>query len=220
MQVFDKISEIMFGDHELSTRKQRLVSLIFMILAIGLAWKPQEQTSLVLFIWKRSKTGQGFAPDLLTALIGLLIVLPLYVRNILKWRGTSVYSILSFTVNLTLCATFCKIILGGQGFVFSSLTVSLGIALLLAWVGMRPVAGIAWIAIFIMGIVQLQITNQTLGVYGFLFVLFGFLGVVLHAELKPSELYHQLKYEFRGSVEKASSAAAVTEIPVSPNPLP
>lgn len=198
-----KISEIIIGDQELTQNKQRLLSLILMTVATGLAWIPHQKTTTVFFFWSKTLKTQGFVPDFITAMIGLLIVLPLYIRNILKWKKTSVYSILSFATNLTLVATFCKIILG-EGFIFSVVTMSLGLALTLTWLGMRPVAGIAWIAVFVIGIVTLQVRNYVMGIYGYLFILLGFLGLILHSEFTPGAFYEEFRREFRGVVVEAA----------------
>jgi hypothetical protein len=198
LHLLSKASEIIVGDQELTQNKQRLISLILMMIATGLAWIPLKRTAILLFFVPITTTTKGFAPDFITAMIALVIVLPLYFRNILKWKKTSVYSILSFAVNLTLIATFCKIILG-EGFIFSVYTISLGLALILTWLGIRPVAGIAWIAVFVIGIIALQVRNYVMGIYGYLFILLGFLGLILHMEFQPGEFYEEFRRDFRGT---------------------
>ena len=75
-----------------------------MVLAVVMAWMPQEKTASFFAFWKDTEKVRGYTPDLLTALIALLIILPLYVRNILKWQKTSVYSLMAFGLNLALSA--------------------------------------------------------------------------------------------------------------------
>lgn len=197
--ILSKMSEILVGDQELTKDKRRFISLLLIITATILAWRPHQRTVTFLYFWSKTSKTEGFIPDFVTAILGLLIVLPLYFRNILKWEKTSIYSILSFITNLTLIATFCKIILG-EGFIFSGLTISLGMSLILTWLGMRPIAGVAWVAVFIIGVVALQIHNYVMGFDGYLFILLGFLGLVLHAEVNPGEFYRELQGEFRGSL--------------------
>lgn len=201
MSSAQRFLDSIFGDHELTTITKRIVSIALMVLAVIMAWMPQEKSASFFAFWKDTEKVRGYTPDLLTALIALLIILPLYVRNIFKWQKTSVYSLMAFGLNLALCATFFKIILGGEGFAFNYLTVALAFSMVLAWAGMRPVALVAWVAIFIIAIIKIQVTNQTFGSTGFLFVLFGFLGLLLHAEVKPRDLVVEMKCQFMGSIE-------------------
>jgi hypothetical protein len=189
-------SEILVGDNELSKDKKRLISLSLIILATTIAWLPHERTVNILF-WQRTLSSEGFLPDFLTGLLGILIVLPLYFRNILKWNVTSVYSILSFAVNLTLIATFCRIIVG-DGFIMNYTTAGLAVAVALTWLGMRAVASLAWLSVILIGIFSLMYRNYVMGLGGFLFVLFGFLGLVLQSEATPAGIYGELKKEFYG----------------------
>lgn len=192
-----KLSTILVGDEEIATDKRRLISLAFMVIAIALAWIPYERDFSLFRIWGSSKTG-GFLPNFLTGMIGLAIVLPMYLRNILRWEKTSIYSILSFALNLTLIATLCRIILPDTKLIWSAVTVGLLMAVVLSWLGMRPVALLAWAGVLILGVFELQSKSNAMGVAGFLFVLFGAVGLILHSELKPREIMSSLKHEFRG----------------------
>ncbi len=202
----DRFSQILVGDTELTKDKQRLLSLGLLLAAIAVAWIPHERSVTFFGIWTKSFTSSGFLPDFITAVMGVLIVLPLYMRDILKWHSTSIYSILSAAINLTLISTLCKIILG-DGFAFGALSSALVVAISLSWLGMRPVAAFAWVAVFMLGIVGLLVRNYTMGIYGYLFILFGFLGLILHSEMKPGEMFAEISEEFRGSKAAPSSLA-------------
>tara|TARA_R110001592_G_scaffold254940_1_gene518481 strand:- start:11849 stop:12445 length:597 start_codon:yes stop_codon:yes gene_type:complete len=190
------LSEILVGDTELSTDRKRLISMALITLATVVAWLPHERTVNFLF-WQRTLSSDGFLPDFLTAIFGLMIVLPLYFRNILHWRTTSVYSILSFAVNLTLVSTFCRIIVG-DGFEMTSTTMGMIVALTLTWLGMRAVASLAWLAVIALGIFSLMHRNYIMGIEGFFFILFGSIGILLQAETTPAKFYGDLKSEFFG----------------------
>ena len=192
-----RFSEILVGDKELTKDKQRLLSLALLLAAIVFAWIPHERTWLLFRIWKRTFLEDGFFPDFITAIMGVMIVLPLYLRNILKWEHTSVYSILSAAINVTLVATLCKIVVG-NGFSESLLSYLLLSAIFLSWLGMRPVAGMAWVAVLIIGIFGLIARNYAMGMHGYLFVLCSFIGLLLQSEMKPGDVMLELSNEFRG----------------------
>ena len=195
-----RFSEILVGDKELTKDKQRLLSLALLLAAIVFAWIPHERTWLLFRIWKRTFLEDGFFPDFITAIMGVMIVLPLYLRNILKWEHTSVYSILSAAINVTLVATLCKIVVG-NGFSQSLLSYLLLSAIFLSWLGMRPVAGMAWVAVLIIGIFGLIVRNYAMGMHGYLFVLCSFIGLLLQSEMKPRDVMQELSNEFRGPRE-------------------
>ena len=195
--MLSRFSELLVGDTELTKDKQRLLSLVLLLAAIVFAWIPHERSWLLFRIWKRTFLEDGFFPDFITAIMGVMIVLPLYLRNILKWEHTSVYSILSAAINITLVATLCKIVIG-NGFSASLLSYLLLFAIFLSWLGMRPVAGLAWVAVLVIGIFGLIIRNYAMGIHGYLFVLCSFIGLLLQSEMKPRDVMLELSNEFRG----------------------
>ena len=192
-----RLSEILVGDDELTKDKQRLLSLALLIAAIAFAWLPHERSWILFRVWERTLREDGFIPDFITAIMGVMIVLPLYLRNILKWEHTSVYSVLSAAINVTLVATLCKIIVG-NGFSGSLLSYLLVFAIVLSWLGMRPVAGMAWVAVLVIGIFGLMLRNYAMGIHGYMFVLCSFLGLLLQSEMKPRDFMLELSREFRG----------------------
>ncbi len=186
------ISQFLVGDAELARDKQRLLSLGLLAAAILMAWIPHERTTTFLSFWTYTVETGGFAPDLVTTIMGVALVLPLYLRGILKWRHASVYSILSIVINVTLIATFCKIILGGS-FALGTLSYCLMAAIALTWLGMRPVAAMAWMAVLALSVVGLLLRNYAMGIYGYLFIICGFLGLLLHSEMRPGDILRTFK---------------------------
>ncbi len=69
-------------------------------------------------------------------------------------------------------------------------------AVLLSWLGIREIAGGCWILTFGAAIYSAIINNLVMGVY----VLSGFLGILLHSGLNPGELIQGLKNEYLSSV--------------------
>ena len=190
----EKYMQIIFGDIELSGETKKILSFTFIILAIVLAWLPKEKA----LFWRFTLTEGGFYPNFITGAVGLMIVLPLYIRNIFKWRTTSLFSILAFLLNVTLVSTFVKIIMGGSDFQFTLITTALIVAIIITWLGMRPVVPLAWAAVFGLAALSLVENSYTMGLSGYLFIVFGFLGVLLHSELDIASLTKEVTEQFKG----------------------
>ena len=190
----EKYMQIIFGEIELSGETKKILSFTFIILAIVLAWLPKEKA----LFWRFTLTEGGFYPNFITGAVGLMIVLPLYIRNIFKWRTTSLFSILAFLLNVTLVSTFVKIIMGGSDFQFTLITTALIVAIIITWLGMRPVVPLAWAAVFGLAALSLVENSYTMGLSGYLFIVFGFLGVLLHSELDIASLTKEVTEQFKG----------------------
>lgn len=198
----EKYMQIIFGEIELSGETKKILSFMFIILAIVLAWLPKERA----LFWRFTLMEDGFYPNFITGAVGLMIVLPLYIRNIFKWRTTSVFSILAFLLNVTLVSTFVKIIMGGSEFQFTLITTALIVAVIITWLGMRPIVPLAWAAVFGLGALSLVENSYMMGVSGYLFIVFGFLGVLLHSELDIATLSNEVMDQFKGPVETLTEA--------------
>ena len=190
-----RILQVLIGDAELDPMIQRTLSVILLVSAILVAWIPHEGSCPFLIVWSRTVKTEGFAPDLIATIFSIMLVLPLYLRGILKWRPTSVYRILSALIITTLIATSIKIILG-DGFSQNLLLYCLIAALALSWLGLRPIAAAAWIAVFVLGASGLIHRNCAMGTYGYVFVISGFLGMLLHFEVGPGDILTAFSDEF------------------------
>jgi len=190
----ERILSIVFGEVELSVRSKKGLSIVFILIALILAWIPKDIKVFWIIPWEVD----GFLPNLLTGILGLMIVLPLYVRNIFRWKTTSLFTILAFLLNVALSSTFAKIILGGGEFEFTLITTSLVAAVIITWLGMRPIVPLAWASVFGIGAIALVKTSYIMGLSGFLFIAFGFLGVLLHSELDIASLTQEISDQFKG----------------------
>jgi len=199
----ERLLSIVFGEVELSVRSKKGMSIIFIFIALALAWIPKDIKVFWIIPWEVD----GFLPNLLTGIIGMVIVLPLYIRNIFKWKTTSVFTILAFLLNVTLCATFVKIILGGGELEFTLITTSLIAAVIITWLGMRPIVPLAWASVFGLGAIALVKTSYIMGLSGFLFIVFGFLGILLHSELDIASLTKEVSEQFKGPSKALKDAA-------------
>jgi len=199
----ERLLSIVFGEVELGVRSKKGLSIIFIILALVLAWIPKNIKVAYIIPWEVD----GFLPNLLTGILGLMIVLPLYIRNIFNWRTTSVFTILAFLLNAAFSATFAKIILGGGEFEFTLITTSLIAAVIITWLGMRPIVPLAWASVFGLGAIALVKTSYIMGLSGFLFIVFGFLGILLHSELDIASLTKEVSEQFKGPAKSMQEAA-------------
>jgi hypothetical protein len=89
--------------------------------------------------------------------------------------------------------------MGGEGFKSTINQFIFITAITLSWLGIKAVAGIAWIILFVGVCVSLIMNNVAMGIYGFIYLLSTFLGLVLHSELNPGNLLSNLKDEFKFS---------------------
>lgn len=201
------VQKVLVGDDELSKDTVRLLSLVFMLAALGLGFLSYGHPNLP---WVSHSV--SYRPTLVTTLYSFALVLPLYVRGVLKWYGFTVFSILSLVLNVMVTAVVISMLMGGKstieykvfggvGFDLwtqNSSNIILMTSILLSWLGMRVVAGLAWVFVFVFTIVNISVANSVLGIWGALFLLFGFLGIVLQNNLTPALVYAELKSEFSG----------------------
>ncbi len=205
--VFTNVRKVLVGDERLTKDTVRLLSLLFMLVALGLGLLSYGQSNLP---WVSQSI--TFRPTLVTTFYSLALVLPLYVRGVLKWYGFTVFSLLSLVLNVMVTAVVIGMLLGGKStleykiFGGSSLdlwsqnssSMILIISIMFSWLGMRVLAGIAWICVFIFTLFSISTANAALGIWGSLFMISGFLGVVLQNNLTPALFYSELKSEFSG----------------------
>lgn len=147
-----------------------------------------------------------FRPGVNEALVALALIAPLYLRGILKWRAT-IYSIVSLVLISFVVAMLVAIAMGnGRGqtsYVLAALVTAVG----LSWLGMRSIAGLAWLFVLGAGVYSLHTSSITMGVAGFAFVISSFLGLVLHSDLNPGELWHGMMLEYSPTMRRALEAS-------------
>lgn len=200
--MFTKIRDAIASDNELSSESLRLLSL-FALAASG-------SMSLFKYTQERSwwfDSQLGFKPTLISALIALMLVAPLYIRNILKWNN-SIYSIISFFLILMVFASFVELtFLGGTTSNLQKMVIAM--ALLLSWAGIRGIAGIAWMVVLLFGVYNLIAHNVMLGFFGFLYIALGAIGIILHSGMNPGYLIQSLVEEY--SRESQNSLSHIRE---------
>lgn len=190
--MFEKIRAAITDDNEMSKEWQRFASLALLTFAFVLALFPHEREHIgglwhsEVSIWPRFES----------AAMALALIAPLYLRGLLKWNR-SPFTTLSFVLMLGVFAAFVELaIFGGKNFVGTLNFYMVIIAIALSWVGLRGIAGIAWILVLLVGIYNVHRTSTDLGFSGYLFICSAFLGLCFHSGVNPGELLSSLKEEY------------------------
>lgn len=201
--MFDKIRSAIADDNEMPKEWQRLGSLIFLLFAVIITFPEYTRERQW---WFDSKS--DIRPTFISAAIAICLVSPLYLREILKWNK-SVYGLVSSFLITWVFASFVsasliqlKGILGTVNFYLILMAISL------SWLGIRGVAGVSWIVVFILAIYNIRKVSLDMDIWGFLFVVFSFLGLCLHSGVNPGELFKGLKEEYGPGVRAAKETVA------------
>jgi hypothetical protein len=194
--MISRVRNFLINDEEIDSGVQRLLSLIFLFVA-GLM-------SFISYthIGKLWNTQLSFTPGFVSTILGLALIAPLYMRNILKWNR-SIYTILTFVMILLVFSSFVELATGGnipkKMVTYSLLTSSI----VLSWLGIRGVAGISWILLLVASVYSLVVNDLAFGFSGFIYITFGFLGLLMHTGLNPGELMSSIKNEYSPSAVHA-----------------
>jgi hypothetical protein len=189
----NKFISALTDDSELSGATLRLLSLLFLLLSGAMSlFKYTQITS-----WWWPDVVRTFKPSLISTVLAIFLIAPLYLRGILKWNK-SIYSILSLVLILLVFSSFVELAMGGNQksiFIYGLL----GAAIILSWLGIREVASISWVLALCAGIYAAAESNLAMGIAGFVYIAAGFCGLVLHSGLHPGQLVQGLKSEFSKS---------------------
>jgi len=193
--MLEKIKDFLTNDKELDSGWQKFLSLIFLLIA-AIMCLPQYKCIHNIFGWTW-ESGLQFRPSLISAIVGIVLISPLYLRNILKWNK-SIYTIISLVLILFVFSSFVELATGGNN--TNDIVYSLiGISVLLSWLGIRGVAGISWILVLASAVYFVMGNNTNLGIYGFLYICSGFLGLLMHTGLSPGMFIKGIKEEYAGA---------------------
>ncbi len=180
------------NNEELKGHNQRFLSLVFLFISGVMCFGEYVQINNYWF-----DSSVTFSPGFISTIFAIFLISPLYLRNILKWNK-SIYSIVSAILILLVFASFIELAKGGDGWDNTIIKFGLLGTVLLSWLGMRAVSGIGWILVIVIAIYSLLLNEVAMGFFGFIYICFGFLGLVLHSELNPGALYKELSTEFKG----------------------
>ena len=92
----NRYENFLVSDEELDIEWQKLLSLLFLLIAGSMSFFPYARNGLIPWINKPLT----FKPDFVATIIAIVLVAPLYLRNILKWHK-SVYSPLELYLKIS-----------------------------------------------------------------------------------------------------------------------
>jgi len=189
------------SDNELDNETLRLLSLFFLLASGVMSFFNYTHTGVFAGIFFDSSL--TFQPNLISTILAICLISPLYLRGILKW-SKSIYSLLSLVLILLVFASFTELALGGNG--KSSIVISLLVAaVVLSWLGVKAVAGASWGLALAAAIYSAIESNLAMGFAGFIYIGSGFIGLVLHSGLNPGELFEGIRSEYSGSAASVIS---------------
>ena len=177
------------NDNELDNETLRLLSLLFLLISGAMSFFKYTE---VYSFWPN--TIRTLEPRLISTVIAVLLISPLYLRGVLKWNR-SVFTLVSLMLILLVFASFVELAMGGNQ---HSQTVSalIGAALILSWFGIREIAGISWVLALAAAIYAANESNLAMGKAGFVYIASGFIGLVLHSGLNPGQLVQGMRSEY------------------------
>lgn len=191
---FLKTLNILTDEKEFSSEAKKGLSALFLFISSLLSFQSLVGTKFLFF-----PKEIYISPDLLSATLALALILPLYGRGILKW-SSSIYGILMFTLLLAVFSSITKLAYAGGG----DLPIYLiAIAVALSWLGVRAIAGVIWIFVFIAAVYSATKISAGMGITGFIFIATAFLGLLLHTNLSPAGIIREMADEYSGFARKA-----------------
>lgn len=193
----EKVLDYITDEAELSSRAKRILSISCLVLAMLLSL--QSLTGVRFFIFRYDIS---ISPDLISSMIALALIIPLYARNILKWSASK-YGILSFILFLSVFSSISKLAYAGVSDIPLYLIAT---AIALSWLGIRAIAGAVWILVFAAAVFSATSVSKAMGLSGFVFICSSFIGLLLHSDLKPSKVFQEMSREYSGLAGKMSSS--------------
>lgn len=188
-----KLNAILVGGDALGHLTIRYMSLGLLLIATVIGFMTYNQK------WWWQDVDVSLRPDMLSGIFAILLVAPLYLRRIITW-SPSIYYILSAVLNVTVTAVLVQAVLGAASPVWLSIPLPFVLALGLAmtWLGIRPLAPLAWAFVIFLGILNLQAASDAMGLWGYLFVICAGLGIFLQFPFEPQRILNEMKYDFIG----------------------
>jgi hypothetical protein len=202
---FNDIARAATDEEEFSYSTRKVLSILLLGFAVVLSLMSYSGKRFIFF-----NASYSISPDLISGVLALFLVIPLYARGILRW-SSSVYGTLMFVMFLSVYASLAKLALLGKGDIQIYLITA---AIVLSWLGMRTVAGIGWVLAFVAAVLSALTTSAAMGINGFLFITSAFLGLLMHSNLSPASAIEEIKDEYAkaGSMIGGHIRADVDEV--------
>ena len=185
----EKLINNLTDDTPMSGRMQKGLSLFFLVISVSMAFMTYSSEGIFY------DTKLEIFPSFISTLVAIILIAPLYARNILKWNK-SFYTLISLILFLMLFGSLVELAMGGNGLNSQVVQYLLLSAVILSWLGMKAIAGGSWLLLFPAIAISIVNNNTAMGFYGFIYVASGFIGILLHSELNPANLVKGFKEEF------------------------
>ena len=196
---FKKLASVATDERAFTYGTQKVLSLVFLSFAVGLSLLSYTGTRFIFFT-----ADYSISPDLISGVVALCLILPLYGRGILRW-SSSIYGILILVLFLAVYASLAKLALSGHGDIQIYLVTA---AIVLSWLGMRGVAAIGWVLAFAAAVLSALSTSAAMGLSGFFFIASAFLGLLMHSNLGPARVVEEIMAEYSGAVRPIAVTVA------------
>ena len=200
--MLEGLKKAVASDNELDNETLRLLSLLFLLASGVMSFFNYTHTGVFAGIFFDSSL--TFQPNLISTILAICLISPLYLRGILKW-SKSIYSLLSFVLILLVFASFTELAIGGGSGTSSIVIPLLVAAVVLSWLGVKAVAGASWGLALAAAIYSAIVSDLAMGFAGFIYIGSGFIGLVLHSGLNPGELFEGIRSEYSGSAASVIS---------------
>ena len=194
----EKLINNLTDDTPMSGRMQKGLSLVFLVISVSMAFMTYSRQGIFY------DTNLEIFPSFISTLVAIILIAPLYARNILKWNK-SFYTLISLILFLLLFGSLVELAMGGNGLNSEVVQYLLLSAIILSWLGMKAIAGASWLLLFPAIAISIINNNAAMGFYELIYVASGFIGILLHSELNPANLVKGVKEEFMNSEEIQSA---------------
>lgn len=202
----ERFKDLIIGDYELDNEFKRLVALTCLLIAAVIGFGSFTSGNWI------GKNIISLRPDLQSGLFAIFLIGPLYIRGITPWTGLNLFSVLSMALNWSITAYLANLVVADNSMITNILPISVEAvlvgAILLGWLGMRPVAGLAWVVFFLLGALNVSAASDAMGLWGFAFLIAAFFGVLLQADLNPKHLFAEIQMEFSGTMRESQKAVS------------
>jgi hypothetical protein len=172
-------------------KKSRIVAIVCLLVAVFLGF----------ITW----SGQTMLkPNMISTLAAIALYSAVIVRlKGLKNSFNSFSDILLSCLTIVFCASFLNLFLGDVKFDIKFFwlketveipgSVVLGLGVLLSWLGIKAIAGIVWVILFILAAIQIITLSGAMGIWGMVYVLAAFLGIIFSLKEQSSYFLDDLR---------------------------
>jgi hypothetical protein len=185
---------------------KRVLSIVFMIVAIVLSFFPYEyaipKRILFLFTWTESGVFR-LAPSFISTLASIVLLSSVAVRNKRMMFSSTVYSITILVLDILFAASFLEFFVGGKPWSIPFLNITsqtfLIVAIVFSWIGMKSMAFYMWIILYVLAVSRMTTGNVAMGIFGVIYILCAFLSILFQATEMHELCGFSIKEDFFGN---------------------